>query len=101
MKRLYSILIVIVALFVFASLAVAKPPFWDDQINNPVRFKVLSEFGDAAVLDKETGLGWEKAPGDTDEEGDVDNDDKVSWNEAHNQCVGMRKVGNRRGWRLP
>ena len=90
MKRLYSILTVIVALFVFASLAVAKPPFWDDQINNAGRFKVLSEFGDAAVFDKETGLVWEQSPATTTH----------TWSAARSQCTG-RTVGGRKGWRLP
>ena len=65
MKTLYSILIVIVALFLFASLAIANPPFWDNQINNSTRFKVLSDFNNAAVYDKETGLVWEQSPDNT------------------------------------
>ena len=100
MKRLYLILTVIVALFVFASLAVAKPPFWDDQVNSPARFKVLGEFGNAAVSDKETGLVWEKSPGDTDGDGDVDNNDDVNWASARSHCAN-KNVGGRKGWRLP
>jgi hypothetical protein len=91
MKRLYSsILIVIVALFVFVPLAVAKPPFWDDQVNSPGRFKVLGEFGNAAVFDKETGLVWELAPDDT----------ARSWLIAQIHC-NNNTVGDRKGWRLP
>ena len=100
MKRLYLILTVIVALFVFASLAVAKPPFWDDQVNSPARFKVLSEFGGAAVFDKETGLVWEKSPGDTDGDGDVDTNDDLTWANARSHCAN-KNVGGRKGWRLP
>ena len=92
MKNLYSsILIVIVALFVFASLAVAKPPFWDDQVNSPARFKVLSEFGNAAVFDKETGLVWEQSPNGVDT--------RTLLN-AQIHC-NQKTVGNRKGWRLP
>ena len=90
MKNLYSILIAIVALFVFASLADAKPPFWDDQINNTGRFKVLSEFGNAAVFDKETGLVWDQSPNTTTR----------TWVNALTHCY-QREVGNRKGWRLP
>ena len=90
MNRLYSILIVIVALFVFASLADAKPPFWDDQINNPGRFQKLKEFSDAAVLDKETGLVWEQSPDTT----------QRTWVDALSHCT-QKTVGGRKGWRLP
>ena len=91
MKNLYSsILIVIVALFVFAPLADAKPPFWDDQINNPGRFQKLKEFSDAAVLDKETGLVWEQAM----------SADMKNWYDAIRYCVNLYK-GSRGGWRLP
>ena len=92
MKNLYSsILIVIVALFVFASLAVAKPPFWDDQVNNTGRFKKLSEFSNAAVFDKETGLVWEQSPNGVDTR---------TWLNAQIHC-NQKTVGNRKGWRLP
>ena len=100
MKTLYSTLLAVVALFVFASLAVAKPPFWDDQVNNTGRFKVLSEFGGAAVFDKETGLVWEKSPGDTDGDGDVDTNDDLTWANARSHCAN-KNVGGRKGWRLP
>jgi len=101
MKRLYSILIVIVALFVFAPLAVADPGTpWDKKIAGKGRFKVLSAFGGAAVLDKETGRVWEKSPGDTDGDNDVDNDDKTTWLSALIHCY-TREVGGRKGWRLP
>ena len=91
MKNLYSsILIVIVALFVFAPLADAKPPFWDDQINNPGRFQKLKEFSDAAVLDKETGLVWEQSPDTT----------QRTWVDALSHCT-QKTVGGRKGWRLP
>ena len=67
---------------------------WDSQINNPGRFKVLSDFNDAAVLDKETQLVWEQSP-DTG---------KRTWFDALSHCyqreVGTR-LGSRKGWRLP
>jgi len=33
---------------------------WDDQINNATRFKVLPEFSNEAVLDKETQFVWQR-----------------------------------------
>jgi hypothetical protein len=96
MKTPYSILIAIVGLFLFAPLAVANPPSWDNQINSPKRFKVLSEFSNAAVLDKETGLVWEQSPlhPDGEETG------TRTWIPAQADC-NVKIVGNRKGWRLP
>jgi hypothetical protein len=63
---------------------------WDNQINKPSRFKVLSAFGDAAVLDKETQLVWEQSP----------DRNTRTWSGAQVFC-NNRNVGNRLGWRLP
>lgn len=65
-------------------------PSWDHQINSPGRFKVLSDFGGAAVLDKETGLVWEQSP-DTNTR---------TWLNAHAHCNALA-TGGRLGWRLP
>ena len=62
MKKLLSSLIAIVALVVFAGVATAKPPSLDTIKSGGARFKVLSKFEGAAVLDKETGLVWEQSP---------------------------------------
>ncbi|OQW34311.1 MAG: hypothetical protein A4E19_02295 [Nitrospira sp. SG-bin1] len=73
-------------------LAAAAPlESWDDKIPNAnQRFKVLTGFGGAAVLDKETQLVWEKSPATS-----VHN-----WLTARIQCTG-RTTGGRKGWRLP
>jgi len=68
---------------------------WDNQINSPKRFKVLTKFNQEAVLDKETGLVWERSPGVS----------LVKWSEAIgnvNPIVGcyFLDIGGRRGWRL-
>ena len=64
---------------------------WDDKIPNASnRFKVLTEFGGAAVLDKETGLVWEQSPAQTAD----------SWELARRVCI-TKKVGGRKSWRLP
>jgi hypothetical protein len=102
MTACYASLIGIVALLVLAPLAVAEDngfdrafPSWDKQINKPSRFKVLSQFGNAAVLDKETGLVWEQSP-----ETAPNPTTGQTWLSAQSSC-NTRTVGGRLGWRLP
>jgi hypothetical protein len=66
------------------------PPSWDQTLPVATRFIVLSNFASAAVLDRETGLVWERSP------------DTVSrsWASSNNRCIFLT-TGNRRGWRLP
>ena len=72
-------------------LASAAPvPTWDKKIAGTARFKVLKPFDDAAVLDKETGLVWDRTPSNS----------TFNWANAQRHCLG-RTVGGRRGWRLP
>lgn len=76
-----------------APAAGQQEPFktWSKQIPKAAqRFKVLSEFGGHAVLDKETGLVWEKAPATTN----------MAWAYALAECRN-RTTGGRKGWRLP
>ena len=73
-----------------ASAADAKPPSWDKQIDGAGRFKVLAAFDGAAVLDKETGLVWERAPVDA----------VADWANAVIDCT-YSNIGGRLGWRLP
>jgi hypothetical protein len=71
-------------------------PSWDQQLPASTRFIVLSNWGGAAVLDRETGLVWEKSPSTT----------PLHWigplveGEAVTHCNQLT-VGNRKGWRLP
>jgi hypothetical protein len=62
---------------------------WDKKINAG-RFKVLRNFNDEAVLDKETGLVWERQPSSR----------AVPWTNARLVCA-QKGVGGRGGWRLP
>jgi hypothetical protein len=88
MKKLYSILITLVALIVFASPALADPGnTWDLKIDNGSRF---TEAFEGAIIDAETGRVWEKAPSSA----------TVTWFQALSACY-MLEVGGRKGWRLP
>jgi hypothetical protein len=55
------------------------------------RFVVLTNWNSEAVLDKETGLVWEKSPNPTAQ---------PTWSAARLNCTGST-TGNRKGWRLP
>lgn len=64
---------------------------WSNVILNVTkRFVVLADFNDQAVLDRETGLVWEKSPGTTVKQ----------WADARYVCLNS-SVGGRKGWRLP
>ena len=70
-------------------------PAWDQKLACPTiancpRFVVLTNWNSEAVLDKETGLVWERSPLTTTH----------TWIDARFQCTG-RTTGNRKGWRLP
>jgi hypothetical protein len=68
----------------------AKTASWSKVINTPKRFTVLKSLGNAAVLDNETGLVWERSP----------STDTFDSRGAKLRCNGL-VVGNRLGWRLP
>lgn len=64
---------------------------WSNIIPNASRrFVVLLDFTNAAVLDRETGLVWEKSPAIAG----------VDWSTASYECLN-KNVGGRKGWRLP
>jgi hypothetical protein len=70
-------------------------PSWDQTLTCTTlatcpRFIVLSNMNSDAVLDRETGLVWEKSPSTT----------RFSFEDAELHCVDLN-VGGRTGWRLP
>jgi hypothetical protein len=67
-------------------------PSWDQKLPSTARFIVLSDWGNAAVLDKETGLVWEKSP--------TTNTLGTSWLYALYHCHNLM-LGDRKGWRIP
>ena len=92
MKTKYPMVIVaFFALALFASPAAAQVGTqWDQQFTGANRFRVLGTFGNAAVLDKETGLVWERTP----------SAETTNQQAAHSVC-NTTNVGGRLGWRLP
>src|SRR5687768_10756564 len=51
------------------------PPAWSEILPPATRFSLV--LNNAAVLDRETGLVWERAPADTNNSGFVDDTDKL------------------------
>jgi len=93
------LLIAVVTLALVASPAAAQTtangpyyatPSWDQQLPAAQRFIVLTNWGSAAVLDRETGLVWQRTPSNAD----------ADWPQAMNTCR-IEKTGGRAGWRLP
>ena len=65
-------------------------PSWDQTLPSSTRFIVLSNFGSAAVLDRETGLVWERSPSTS----------TYIWWYAQDHCNDLA-LGNRKGWGVP
>lgn len=71
---------------------------WDDQIPSAsLRFRVLPEFNNEAVLDRETQLVWERSPQSTIHPWDLFAGFPGT---AVAQCFN-RTTGGRKAWRLP
>jgi hypothetical protein len=66
-------------------------PSWDQQLPAAQRFIVLSNWNNEAVLDRETGLVWQRTPSSVPD----------SWFAAVDGCRSQTRTGGRMGWRLP
>jgi len=66
------------------------PPSWDTIYPAKERFLVLTQFNNEAVLDRETGLVWQRSPIVGTE----------TWALALASCR-EQIIGDRKGWRLP
>jgi hypothetical protein len=64
---------------------------WDKVIPAAQRFVILPAFNSDAVLDRETGLVWEKSP----------LTGPVAWGVARIAVCDTKTTGGRKGWRLP
>jgi hypothetical protein len=64
------------------------PPSWSQKLPATERFTVV--LNGAAVLDRETGLVWERSP----------SPNLMLWSNAFNSCQ-AKEVGGRLGWRMP
>jgi hypothetical protein len=64
------------------------PPTWSQKISGAARFELVLD--GVAVLDKETGLVWERTPS-----GYANN-----WTRSSDYCAAT-EVGGRKGWHLP
>ena len=87
------LLLLSTALVLAASSAGAvSPQSWDRVLpDGAKRFKVIPQMGDEAVLDKETGLVWQRSPSAAS---------TFDWGTSAALCIGTA-IGGRRGWRLP
>jgi hypothetical protein len=65
-------------------------PSWDQTLPVATRFVVLSNFNSQAVLDRETGLVWQRGISPS----------TFNWADAQTVCLSSF-VGSRGGWRLP
>jgi len=80
----------LVSLVTVSSAGAGSLKTWDAVIDKPSRFKVLTASNSEAVLDKETGLVWQR---------NASNPDR-SLDNARLDCY-RAVIGGRQGWRLP
>jgi hypothetical protein len=96
MKRLVAVIASLLCTTAVAQTVAPGPyyatPSWDQQLAASSRFVALSNWGNGlqAVLDRETGLVWERRPNTREE----------SWQDASRLCL-EAFTGGRGGWKLP
>jgi hypothetical protein len=74
-------------------------PSWDQTLPASTRFIVLSNFNSQAVLDRDTGLVWERSPSTLVFDG-APPAGTFGGTHAHDHCLNLT-VANRAGWHLP
>lgn len=72
------------------------PPAWAQTLTPQIRFMVLTNMSDDAVLDRETGLVWARVNAYAFPASPA----AMDWRDASDACFDLQ-VGNRTGWRLP
>jgi hypothetical protein len=90
MKRALIALAILLSAPVFPQTVANATPSWDQTLPAAQRFIVLANFNQQAVLDRETGLVWEKSP----------SLDVAVWDAVRQTCID-KSIGGRKGWRLP
>lgn len=73
--------------------------FYGQNSNYPGNQPLYVDNGDGTVTDMVTGLMWQQSP-DTDGDGDIDADDKLTYNEALARVESFN-LGGYDDWRLP
>ena len=68
----------------------ASAPVEEQRSVSDDRFVVLADWNSEAVLDRKTGLVWERSP----------NASFTNWSGAQNRCENLL-LGKHKGWRLP
>jgi len=93
-ETVFGLLLLVATVSVNAQTVGAGPyyasPSWDQTLPPNTRFIVLSNMNSAAVLDRETGLVWQKTP---------DQSHTLRLSEAQQTCFEFESV--RYGWRVP
>jgi len=77
----------------------AGEPFYGQDAQHTGNVPSFTDNGDGTVTDNVTGLMWQQSP-DTDGDGDIDADDKLSYDEAVARASTL-KLGGYTDWRLP
>lgn len=85
-----AVALVCTGLAVAGAAGAATARHWGRQYPATERFEVLAQFGDVAVLDRETQLVWERVPSSK----------LLPWGSAFAACL-PKTTGGRKGWRLP
>jgi len=87
-KEIVKTVIIVFTVILLLPCLVSAGEQWSKKIDGKGRFKNVLEH--EAVLDKETGLVWEKSPSTSTD----------TWTNAISHCADL-EVGGRKGWHLP